>query len=255
MRDRHAQRFTDPAEAAASRSVRAWGWALGEIELAPVTDRPTRVPPTRADIEAEIAAAEARRLRGNPERRADAAASILRWLIGDDVPVRGQNLGELVGGFGDVVRPPEQITDALGLAAHRRRRAIAASHDAEADPDSRQFARQDVDYLDGVVETLAWVLGKRPEAPITLTNPPEMTTRDLKLERVHAEDLIEQTKTPWAADGQPSARYGEGVKYTITWLLGDQITQPVDLAGQGPCSQWSEFPEMFRGAENGQRNL
>ncbi len=36
---------------------------------------------------------------------------ILRWLIGDDdhVPIEAENPGELVGGFGDVVRSPEQI--------------------------------------------------------------------------------------------------------------------------------------------------
>jgi hypothetical protein len=56
-------------------------------------------------MEAEIAAADERRLRGDRENRADAAASILRWLIGadDHIPVRCENPGELVGGFGGVV--------------------------------------------------------------------------------------------------------------------------------------------------------
>ena len=40
------------------------------------------VPPDRRDIEAEIAVADERRLRGDRENRADAAATILRWLIG-----------------------------------------------------------------------------------------------------------------------------------------------------------------------------
>ena len=52
----------------------------------------TAVPPSRSDIEAEITAADERRLRGDQENRADAAATILRWLIGDDdhVPVEAR---------------------------------------------------------------------------------------------------------------------------------------------------------------------
>jgi hypothetical protein len=40
--------------------------------------------------------------------------------------------------------------------------------------------------------------------------------RDFKAERVHAEDVIEQTRNPWTADRLPSPWYGEGVKLTIT---------------------------------------
>ena len=120
VREHDAAQSADPSEAAAeSRSARAWAWALGESTTAPVTDRVTAVPPSRSDIEAEITAADERRLRGDQDNRADAAAIILRWLIGDDdhVPVEAENPGELVGGFGDVVRSPEQIAGILALAA------------------------------------------------------------------------------------------------------------------------------------------
>ena len=84
VRERYLQRFTDLAEAAASRSARAWGWALGETPIAPVTDQATTVPPDRSAIEVEITVADERRLRGERENRADSAATILRWLIGAD---------------------------------------------------------------------------------------------------------------------------------------------------------------------------
>ena len=244
VRERHARRFADPGKAAASRSARAWGWALGESAIAPVTDRPTPVPPSRSDIEAEITAADEKRLRGDRENRADAAATVLRWLIGEDdsVPVRGENRGELVGGFGDVVRSPEQVAGVLALAAEGRRQAVAEGGDVDAGPDDRQFARQDADYLDGVVGTLAWVLGQRSEAPITRVRSRELTTADLKSERVHAEDAIEQARNPWIADRLPSAWYGEGVKYSIAWLLGDSIAPPVDPTGRGPYCEGSELP-------------
>jgi hypothetical protein len=246
VRERHAQQFTNPAEVAASRSVGAWGWALGETKIAPVTDRPTKVPPARSDIEAEIAVADERRLRGDQEGRADTAAIILRWLIGDDdhVPVRGQNLGELVGGFGDVVRSPEQIANVMARAADGQRRAEAQARNVELESVGRQFAQRETDYFGGVVATLAWALGKQPETPMTRTNSQGLTSRQLKLERVHAEDLIGQAKSPRAPDGRLSAGYGEGVKYTITWLLGDQITPPVDMSGSGPYDQCSEPPAM-----------
>jgi hypothetical protein len=65
--------------------------------------------------------AEGRRLRDEQHDRADAAATILRWLIGDDdhVPVRTDSPGELVGGFGHIVRSPAQLTATLSLAAER----------------------------------------------------------------------------------------------------------------------------------------
>ncbi|HUY45232.1 MAG TPA: hypothetical protein VMV92_05855 [Streptosporangiaceae bacterium] len=252
VRERHAQRYADPSEAAVSRSARAWAWALGECTTAPVTDRETAVPPSRADIEAEIATAEERRLRGDRENRADAAATILRWLIGNDdrVPVRCDNPGELVGGFGDVVRPRQQISKTLAAALQGQRRAAAMTRNIDVDPDDRQFARQDADYLDGVVTTLAWVLGQRPEAPITRRQSRELTTTDLKAERLHAEDVINQARSPGMVGPlPPPPPHGEGVKFTITWLLGDWTTPPVDPTGDGPYAQGSHLPAMIRDAQ------
>ena len=261
VRERHALRFANPSEAATSRSARAWSWALGENATAPVTDRQTAVPPRRSDIEAEIAAAEERRLRSDRENRADAAATILRWLIGDDdhVPVRGENRGELVGGFGDIVRSPEQIAHILALATDGQQRVSGKGRDTDADPSDRQLARQKADYLGGVAATLAWVLGERPESPITRIHPRELTTRDLKAERVHAKDTIGQARHPWMADRLPSLWYGEGVKFTITWLLGDSTAPPVDPAwqrgaGRGPYGRDSELAAMFRDARARQRS-
>jgi len=257
VRERHAARFADPSEAAKSRSVRAWAWALGESATAPVTDRVTAMPPSRPDIEAEITVADERRLRGDQENRADAAATILRWLIGDDdrLPVRGENRGELVGGFGDVVRSPEQIAATRALAAEGLRQAAAQGRNLDVGADARAFAQQDAGYLDGVMATLAWVLGERAGSPITSVHSNELTTRALKMERVHAEDVIEQSRYPWMADRLPPLWYGEGVKFTITWLLGDWTAPPVDPAGRGPYSKDSELPALLHDAETRQRRF
>jgi hypothetical protein len=239
VRQRYFLRFADPAEAAASRSARAWAWALGETATAPVTARLTSVPPSRSDIEAEITVADERRLRGGHENRADAAATILRWLIGDDdhVPVRDKDCGELVGGFGEVVRSPALTIQVLSVAADNRRRVVVHARRSDADPRGSRSLSQDADYLDGVIATLAWVLGHRPVTPITRTRVGEVTSRDLKAERVHAQDVIDRAGQPWMADRLLSLSYGQGAKVTITWLLGDAAAAPVDLAEDGSWNQ------------------
>jgi hypothetical protein len=181
VRERYCQLYAADYGTAVLRSVRAWEWALGEIATAPVTGRETGVPPSRGEIEAEIAEADDRRRRGDRENRADAAAIVLSWLIGvdDRVPVGCENPGELVGGFGDVVRSRKQLVTIAVQAVRAQHRAAAKSPDAGADPGDRELAAQDPDYLDGVVMTLSWVLGERAEAPITQAQPGELTARAL----------------------------------------------------------------------------
>jgi hypothetical protein len=72
VRERYLLRFADPSQAAASRSARAWAWALGETAIAPVTDQQTATPPSRREIVVEIAVADGRSQRGEttePGRR------------------------------------------------------------------------------------------------------------------------------------------------------------------------------------------
>lgn len=227
VRAHHAQRFASPAEAAVSRSARAWSWALGESPVAPVTDRPTAAPPGRNEVVAEIAEADERRLRGDQEGRADAAATILRWLIGEDdhVPVRAENPGELVGGFGPIVRSRDQITDIVALASARRSSAAVRRRNLDTDPGDRLRAQQEADYVDGVIATLNWVLGKS-DAPITHAPSRELARRNFKVEILYADDCILQAKDSWIAERLPSPSYSRGVKAIMSWLLGDSRTPP-----------------------------
>jgi hypothetical protein len=256
VRERYLLRFTDPSQATASRSARAWAWALGETTTAPVTDQQTPTPPSRRAIEAEIAVADGRRLRDEEQDRADAAATILRWLIGDDdhVPVRTDSPGELVGGFGHVVRSAAQMASVQALAIEGQQEAATSGRDLSSDPVSHGYAGQEVDYLEGVAATLAWVIGERPGAPISHDWARPLTTRDLKRERVRADDVIEQAGHPWMVERRPSSWYGEGVRFTISLLLGDLTAPPVDPAGHGPYDPASELLAMFRDAEARQRS-
>jgi hypothetical protein len=239
VRERYLQRFADPTQAPNSRSARAWAWALGETATAPVTDRHTPIPPGRSEIEAEIAVADERRLRGDHENRADAAATILRWLIGEDdhVPVRGENVGELVGGFGDVVRSRQQIADVLADAIDGHRQATRKGRESSASPADKQFARRDADYLGGAIATLEWILGQRAGGPITSQHPNELTARELKTERLHAEDMMESMAQEQVPGRMPQFAYSNGVKSSITWLLGDCATPPITSAAHAPNAQ------------------
>jgi hypothetical protein len=222
VRERYLQRFTDPGQIAASRAARAWAWALGETATAPVTDRETALPPSQSEIEAEITVADERRLRGDRENRADAAATILRWLIGDDdhVPVRGTNVGALVGGFRDIVRSRKQIADVLAAITEGQHQAVANGRQGSVSPAHRLPGQRDGEYRIGVAATLEWVVGQRAEAPVTSRRRSLLTATELKAERLHAEDVIEQAGQPWAGD-LPQREYSEGVRSTINWLLGD----------------------------------
>jgi hypothetical protein len=53
-----------------------------------------------------------------------------------------------------------------------------------------------------------------------------LTQTELKAERLNAEDVSEQAEQPWA-HALPHREYGEGVKSTIDWLLGDSTIPPV----------------------------
>jgi hypothetical protein len=207
VRQRHVEQLADRAAGEESRSARTWGWALGETSVAPVTDELTTVPPNKAEIEAEIAEADERRLRGDRENRADGAATILRWLIGEDdhVPVRGPNPGGLVGGFDDVVRSPDQIAAAIA----RLTDSIMSE-----------------DYQAGVMATFNWVTDRSSRSPVSETQVALLTMRDLKIERLHAEDLIGRSDYRSGIRSTFWADYGLGVKRTIDWLFGDSTTGP-----------------------------
>jgi hypothetical protein len=213
VRERHAQELAARSIGVKSRSARAWSWALGETDVTPVTDRVTSVPPSRGDIEAEITEAEERRLRGDRDNRADGAATVLRWLIGEDdhVPVRGPNQGELVGGFGDVVRSPGQIAELV---------ASLRAHGPLADDSDRHDDVSQHDFRGGAVAVLNWVLNRQASSPITGVRTPKPTTRDLKTERLHAMDVAEGHGRS-APEGPLSSDYGSGVKCAIDWILGD----------------------------------
>lgn len=78
VRERHAEQLAVRSPSGESRAALTWSWALGENVVAPVTDRVTAVPPSLAEIDAEITEADERRLRADRENHADGAAMARR---------------------------------------------------------------------------------------------------------------------------------------------------------------------------------
>lgn len=121
------------------------------------------------------------------------------------------------------------MASVAAVACDARQGAAALSRDLSADADSRRSGQRDADYLDGVIATLAWATGKRSETPISQQRSADLSTRALRTERLHARDVIDQAGRPWMADRVPPSAYGQGVRSTIDWLLGDAA----DPVGQG----------------------
>lgn len=126
-----------------------------------------------------------------------------------------------------IVRSRAEMASVAQRATRAQRRAAAVSLDEDAEPGERRSAARDADFLDGVVLTLAWARGDRPEAPITRAQPVRVSVRALQLERGYADDAVEQGSDRWAADWLPPRWYGEGVRRAISWLLGDESVPPV----------------------------
>ena len=141
------------------------------------------------------------------------------------------NPGELVGGFGDVVRSRKQIAESIAATAQAQREATALSPHtgAAAEAVDRERARQEADYLAGVTVTFTWVRGEQAETPISQVKASAITSRVVKQERLHAEDVIEQVNDQFSVGSIPTRSFGEGVKATISWLLGDSSLPPHEV--------------------------
>ena len=144
VRERHSQRFADPAETAASRSARAWAWALGETATAPVTDRETRSrPPARRSKPrsprptngACVATGKTARM---PPRPSCAGSSATTTTSRSAATIWANWWAASV----TLSAHAEQIADVLAVAVQGQRRAAAMARNIDAAPPTRQFAKQ-----------------------------------------------------------------------------------------------------------------
>jgi hypothetical protein len=89
----------------------------------------------------------------------------------------------------------------------------------------------------GVRDLLDWVLGDRPDAPLTRRIVGLPTVDELSYEESAASDVITQGQAVGPAvdpSAYPPPQYGEAIEATIAWLRGETTAPPVDRSGNGP---------------------
>jgi hypothetical protein len=197
-------------------------WASGQSGLTPFTGRPAPRGPDRADITAEIKACRtflqttAWSQEAAPQiNRARAVLKILEWLTGtDDRPptyCRDTQPGDLVGGRGGIVRPVAEIQRMIAMA-QAKLASGQTSHSLGAE------------WHHGVIETLRWVLGDRPDTPILRAVRPGLPDGGrISIEQHEAENHL---AAPGTRPDIPY-HYADAVACTCRWLLGGTTTPPV----------------------------
>ena len=98
-------------------------------------------------------------------------------------------------------------------------------------------------WLRGVRDLLDWVLGDRPDSPLSAHAAKLPTVYDLSYEEAAAEDVVLQGSpggTPVDPAQHPPPQYGEGLQAAILWLRGETTTPPLDQNRHGPYATSAE---------------
>jgi hypothetical protein len=224
------------------RTALAWEWALGGHRPSPVTlSRAPGCPPARDQILAE-AAADPEGSTAPPGVPTDfcdqlrETRRVLAWLAGssDEIPVDDDNRGRFIGARDDYARTDADIRSVRASAQRdlAARSPAGRAHAEIADDPSAGKSYADVAWLQGVSDLLGWVLGDRPDAPLSKRATGLPTVRDLQHEEGAAEDLIARSQhgSLWADAGSANpVEYGGAVQAAIRWLRGEVTIPPVDL--------------------------
>jgi hypothetical protein len=116
--------------------------------------------------------------------------------------------------------------------------------DAAARPWQWPPAWMNAAWQRGVGDLLDWVLGDRPDAPITgRTTASSPTVYDLTYEEAAAADVAAQGRVGPPVDPAhyPPPQYGEAIQATIAWLRGESTVPPVNRSGKGPYATATEL--------------
>jgi hypothetical protein len=222
------------------RAALSWEWALGGNRPSPVTLSlaPGR-PPARDEILAEAAADPEGSTAppGVPTDFSDQlyeARRVLAWLAGgsDEIPVDDDNRGRFIGARDDFARTDADIR--LARAQHdlvAPGLADTAAPSELAGGEKADEYRADSAWPQGINDLLGWVLGDRPDSPLTHRVTGLPVARDLSFEEDAAEDLIARRDyrgvRPDAGSGRCQLpEYGEAVQVAIQWLRGEVTELP-----------------------------
>jgi hypothetical protein len=237
------------------RAALAWAWTLTGTRPSPVTlTLASGRPPTREQILAE-ADADPEGSTAGPGVPTDycdqigEARRIMTWLVGgsDDIPVDDDQRGRFIGARDDYARTDLEIRQVRDRAV----RSLAAFDLPDPiDPaDSTKPwhwppAWANAAWQRGVRDLLDWVLGDKPNAPLTGRAVGLPTAHDLTYEEATASDIAVQGRSggPIANPARyPPPHYGEAILAAVAWLQG--------LVTAAPDGRHHRSPRMKIGAQ------
>ncbi len=229
------------------RVWQAWRWVLNGDQQSPVTLGPALgQAPSREQILAEADADPVGSTAppGVPTDFGDQIGEVrrlLRWLVGesDEIPVDGDNRGQLVGARGDYARTDDQMREVRDQAL---RGLEAFDLPDPMDPgDARNPwhwdpAWMNAAWLRGVRDLLNWVLGEHHVSPLRDQFVAWSPLDYLAIEEEASQEIARQGRLggELVAPGNHPPQYGEAIQATIRWLCGEDTTPPVDHDGRGP---------------------
>lgn len=171
---------------------------------------------------------------------------LLRWLVGesDEIPVDGDDRGQLVGARDDYARTDEEMRQVRDYAL---RGLEAFDLPDPMDPaDARnpwrwEGAWMNAAWLRGVRDLLNWVLGEHDVSPLRsrfVVRPP---LDELTFEDEAAQEIARQGRPGGVqVDSEVcTPQYGEAIQATIRWLRGEVTAL---LVGQDGCSPYAFWP-------------
>jgi len=232
------------------RAALAWVWALTGSRPSPVTlSLAPGHPPCCSEILAEADADPEGSTApvGIPTDYCDQlgeARRILTWLAGvsDDIPLDDEQRGRFVGARDDYVRTDGEIRRIRDAAARCLGDfdlpGLMDPADA-ADPWHWDPVWMNAAWQRGVRDLLDWVLGDRPDGPLTARAVGMPPVHELSYEESAAVDLIAEGQgggLPVGVANRLPPQYGEAIQATIAWLRGESTNQPVDRHGNGRYS-------------------
>ena len=229
------------------RVWQAWRWVLNGDQPSPVTLSPAPgQAPSREQVVAEADADPVGSTAppGVPTDFCDQIGEVrrlLRWLVGesDEIPVDGDNRGELVGGRGDYARTDKEMREVRDRAL-RGLEAFDLPNPMDPvgarNPWQWNPAWMNAAWLRGVRDLLNWVLGEHYVSPLRnrfMVRPP---LDYLVFEEEAAEEIAQQGRPggePVESEDHPP-QYGEAIQATVRWLRGGTTAPPVEQTGFGP---------------------
>jgi hypothetical protein len=181
--------------------------------------------------------------------RVGQAVFVLRWLVGasDEIPLMQDDRGRFVGARDDYARTDAEIRQVRDWAELGLREGGDLPDPMDPEDAMRPWSWDagwmNAAWLRGVRDFLTWVVGERPDAPLSgrVERLPSLTVA--AWEDSYAEEVLLQGRPGGHSvlpARLPPPQYGEAVQECIQWLEGRSVRPPADRHG---CGGYAACPD------------